>query len=106
MTLAVRASSGPTLSPLARSVADVGAKKTLDQARAGSRNLRFRQVAHLVKELGFTLARVSGSHHIFAHPLVPELVNLQSVDGQCKPYQVRQVLSLIDRYNLKLEAKT
>jgi predicted RNA binding protein YcfA (HicA-like mRNA interferase family) len=54
----------------------VGVEKTLDRARAGSRNLRFRDVTRLVEGLGFRLARVSGSHHIFAHPSVPELVNL------------------------------
>jgi predicted RNA binding protein YcfA (HicA-like mRNA interferase family) len=83
----------------------VGAQKTLEEARAGSHNLRFRDVTRLVEGFGFRLARVSGSHHIFTHPLVPELINLQSVHGRCKPYQVRQVLDLIDRYNLKLEAK-
>jgi predicted RNA binding protein YcfA (HicA-like mRNA interferase family) len=56
----------------------------------------------LVEAAGFTLARVSGSHHIFVHPSIPELVNLQDVQGQCKPYQVRQVLQLLDRYNLKV----
>jgi len=56
----------------------------------------------LVESLGFRLARVNGSHHIFAHAALPELVNLQEVDGKCKPYQVKQVLKLIDRYNLRL----
>lgn len=83
----------------------MGAQKTLEQARAGSRNLRFGDVTRLVESLGFRLSRVSGSHHIFVHPSVPELVNLQAVDGKCKPYQVKQVLDLIDRYNLKLKAK-
>jgi hypothetical protein len=35
-------------------------------------------------------------------PGVVDLVNLQNVDGKCKPYQVRQVLRLVDRYNLTL----
>jgi predicted RNA binding protein YcfA (HicA-like mRNA interferase family) len=83
----------------------VGVEKTLEQARAGSRNLHFRDVTRLVEGLGFRLSRVSGSHHIFTHPSIRELVNLQSVNGRCKPYQVRQLLDLIDRYNLKLEAK-
>jgi hypothetical protein len=34
--------------------------------------------------------------------LVPELVNLQDIDGKCKPYQVKQVLALVERYNLSL----
>jgi hypothetical protein len=36
------------------------------------------------------------------HPAVPELVNLQEVGGKCKPYQVKQVLKLVERYNLRL----
>jgi len=96
---------GPGLSQAARSVCRVGVEKTLEQARAGSRNLRFSDVTRLVERFGFKLSRVKGSHHIFSNPSVPELVNLQSVNGKCNPYQVRQVLDLIDRYNLRLEAE-
>jgi hypothetical protein len=46
---------------------------------------------------------VSGSHHVFVLPDLPELLNLQEVSGQAKPYQIRQLLRLIERYNLKLE---
>lgn len=51
---------------------------------------------------GFHLSRVSGSHHIFAHPHVRELVNLQNVNGKAKPYQIRQLLQLVERYDLRL----
>lgn len=57
----------------------------------------------LVEAFGFVLSRVSGSHHIFTHPNVPELVNLQNVGGNAKPYQIRQFLKLVEVYNLKLE---
>jgi predicted RNA binding protein YcfA (HicA-like mRNA interferase family) len=57
----------------------------------------------LVETFGFRLVQVSGSHHIFIHPAVDELVNLQNVKGQAKPYQVRQFLRLVERYNLRLE---
>ena len=49
------------------------------------------------------LARTSGSHHIFRHAAMPELVNVQEVGGDAKPYQIRQVLRLLERYNLGLE---
>jgi hypothetical protein len=49
---------------------------------------------------------VKGSHHIFVHASVPELVNLQEVDGKAKPYQVRQFLKLTEEYNLRLEDDT
>jgi hypothetical protein len=45
----------------------------------------------------------SCSHHVFVHPSIVELVNLQEVGGQAKPYQVRQLLRLVERYNLTLE---
>ena len=57
----------------------------------------------MVEGFGFRLDRVSGSHHIFVHEAIPELVNLQEVKGEAKPYQIRQFLRLIERYNLKLE---
>jgi predicted RNA binding protein YcfA (HicA-like mRNA interferase family) len=49
------------------------------------------------------LVRRSGSHHIFTHPDVTELVNLQDVKGEAKPYQIRQFLRLVEKYNLRLE---
>jgi len=40
---------------------------------------------------------------IFSPPDLPELINIQSVSGEAKPYQIRQFLRLVERYNLKLE---
>jgi hypothetical protein len=45
---------------------------------------------------------VSGSHHIFARQDVREFVNLQDVGGKAKPYQVKQLLDLVERYNLPI----
>jgi predicted RNA binding protein YcfA (HicA-like mRNA interferase family) len=56
-----------------------------------------------VKGFGFRLSRTDGSHPIFVHPDIPELVNLQEVKGQAKPYQMRQILKLIERHSLKLK---
>lgn len=66
-------------------------------------NVAFGDMINLVEGFGFKVARVSGSHHIFTHPALQELVNLQEVKGQAKPYQIRQFLRLVERYNLKLE---
>ena len=57
----------------------------------------------LVQGFGFRLSRVEGSHHIFIHPDMPELVNLQEVKGEAKPYQVRQFIKLVEKHNLRLE---
>jgi predicted RNA binding protein YcfA (HicA-like mRNA interferase family) len=72
-------------------------------ARGEVANVAFSDMRRLAEGLGFELRRVSGSHHVFAHPEVPELINLQAVNGQAKPYQIRQLVRLVERYDLKLE---
>ena len=74
-----------------------------EEGPAGSSNIGFDEMIALVEVFGFRLSRVKGSHHIFVHAAIPELVNLQNVDGKVKPYQVRQFLKLVERYDLKLE---
>lgn len=66
-------------------------------------NVAFNDLANLAEGFGFRLVRVSGSHHIFAHPGIPQILNLQSVQGEAMPYQIRQLLRLIEQYNLELE---
>ena len=78
-------------------------QKILKKVLTGSKNISFSDFTLLVKGFGFRLARVSGSHHIFLHPNVKELVNLQNVRGQVKPYQVKQFMALVERYNLRLK---
>ena len=78
-------------------------RRILEKALAGSKNIAFNDMVALVLAFGFHLSRVKGSHHIFAHPQVRELVNLQEDDGKAKPYQIRQFLRLVERYNLHLE---
>lgn len=67
------------------------------------RNVAFGEMVTMVEGFGFRLIRTSGSHHIFAHRDVLELVNLQDVKGEAKPYQIRQFLRLVEKYNLRLE---
>lgn len=78
-------------------------KKILEKVLAGSRNIAFNDFVLLVEGYGFHLSRVGGSHHIFVHPKVRELVNLQNVKGQVKPYQIKQFMELVERYNLRIE---
>jgi len=78
-------------------------RKTLQRILAGAITVRFDEMVGLVEAFGFSLSRTNGSHHIFSHPEIPELINLQNVRGQVKPYQVRQLLKLVERHNLSLE---
>lgn len=78
-------------------------RKLLSKLLSGSKNIRFGDMITLVQGFGFKIARIRGSHHICIHPDVDEPLNLQEVHGQVKPYQIRQFLKLVERYNLRLE---
>jgi predicted RNA binding protein YcfA (HicA-like mRNA interferase family) len=78
-------------------------QKLLAKVLAGSKNIAFADAVLLAEAFGFILARVSGSHHIFEHPDVAEIVNFQNVKGQAKPYQIRQFLRIVEAYNLTLD---
>jgi len=79
-------------------------RKLLAKILAGAKSIRFGDFVNLLEALGFQLARVNGTHHIFQHPKVREPVNIQEVHGQVKPYQIRQVVELIEVYGLTLDA--
>jgi len=54
----------------------VNPHKLLQKALASPVNLRFEEACALARAFGFHLSRVSGSHRIFVHPSVRELLNL------------------------------
>lgn len=66
-------------------------------------NVRFADAQRLAEALGFELDRVRGSHHIFRHPGTGMRLNLQASGGQAKPYQLRQLLDLVERHALRLK---
>jgi predicted RNA binding protein YcfA (HicA-like mRNA interferase family) len=76
-------------------------KKTLEKIlRGGSEaNLRFGDLRTLLRSLGVE-ERIKGSHHIFDHEDVDEILNLQPVGSKAKPYQVRDVRDIILNYGL------
>ena len=78
-------------------------RKLLWKLISGSRNIRFNEAKTIAEAFGFRLDRISGSHHIFLHPDLPELVNLQNVKGEAKAYQVKQLLKIIEKYSLDIE---
>jgi hypothetical protein len=81
----------------------VDKQRLLKRVLAGSKNIRFEDLMMLVQAFGFRLSRTRGSHHIFVHPGIQELLNLQNVVGQAKPYQIRQFLRLVEKNDLQME---
>jgi predicted RNA binding protein YcfA (HicA-like mRNA interferase family) len=69
-------------------------------AGQGYHNFAFSDLQLLLKSLGFRLDRQEGSHQAWRHSIIPQAVNIQSVHGQCKPYQLRQIRDIIKEHNL------
>lgn len=79
--------------------------KLLQLARHGSGSLKFKNLCALVEAAGFQLDRQVGSHLIYRHPLrreVPRLNLQEGRSGAAKPYQVKQVLRVIDEFLLEV----
>jgi hypothetical protein len=64
-------------------------------------NIPFRGLCQLLVKLEFD-ERIRGSHHLFSREAIEELINLQEDGAKAKPYQVRQVRSIILKYQLSL----
>jgi predicted RNA binding protein YcfA (HicA-like mRNA interferase family) len=82
--------------------------KILDGVLSGrsDANLRFVDLRRLLANLGFA-ERIKGSHHIYAHDEMPEILNLQPLPGGgAKPYQVKQVRRIVAKYGLKLPERS
>jgi len=77
-------------------------KRLLEKILTGTKNVSFNDMVTLIEAFRFRLSRVSGSHHIFVHSDIPEPINIQNYKGKAKPYQVKQFLVLIEKYNLQL----
>jgi predicted RNA binding protein YcfA (HicA-like mRNA interferase family) len=56
--------------------------------------IRFDELCALLLRIGFEM-RTKGSHHVFRRKGVEEMINLQRDGKNAKPYQVKQVRSVI-----------
>lgn len=80
-------------------------KKFLQKLLSGlsDKNISFNDMRKLLLDLGFN-ERIKGSHHIFYHNDVIEIINLQPLpDGKAKSYQVKQVRNILVKYKLHKE---
>jgi predicted RNA binding protein YcfA (HicA-like mRNA interferase family) len=68
----------------------------------GSRNVRFADFERLLQAFGFVLDRQNGSHRIWLHPGSRARMNVQPQGGDAKPYQVRQLVELVETLGLEL----
>jgi len=84
---------------------ELNKKKFLKRIINNKQNVSFNDFVQLLNAFGFRLDRIKGSHHIFIHADIRELINIQNVKGEVKPYQINQFLTLIEKHNLTLKVK-
>lgn len=78
-------------------------EKLLQSVLSGrqDQNIKFDALVKLLQNNGFTLERISGSHHIFSYPGIIELIDLQpdkKDHSKAKAYQVKQVRNFFIKY--------
>ena len=65
--------------------------------------MTFDELCSLLEALGFEASQDGTSHRKFHKEGVSELLNLQrDKNGKAKPYQVKQVRELLNKYKLDL----
>lgn len=63
-------------------------------------DVRFEEICKAAKLFGFRFRGGKGSHRIYVRAGVREMLNFQEVKGKAKPYQVKQFIRVIEKYNL------
>lgn len=76
-------------------------EKLLLSILSGTRDksILFADLRAILDRLGFQ-CRIKGDHFIYTKDGVEEIINIQPVGNQAKPYQVKQVRNVILKYQL------
>ena len=78
-------------------------RKFLMQLMSNRENVNYNDLVVLLNAYGFIQTRGKGSHAIYKNAEISELLNVQNVKGEAKPYQIKQFLAIVEKYNLKME---
>jgi hypothetical protein len=76
-------------------------RELLAELKANPKKIRFAGMCRMAEAFGFQTRRGSGSHKIYFRDDLREILNFQNDEGWAKPYQVRQFIKIIERYNLQ-----
>ena len=79
-------------------------QKLLEKARNNPAGVRFQEICLLAEHMGFNRRGVKGSHIVYEKEGVEEILTFQGRDGMAKPYQVKQLLAVVEKYKLGEEA--
>lgn len=73
-------------------------EKLLAAIRANPKGVRFADACKAVETIGFVRAGGKGSHTVYAKTGEPTILNFQNRDGYIPPYQARQLIEMLDKY--------
>jgi predicted RNA binding protein YcfA (HicA-like mRNA interferase family) len=76
-------------------------EKILEKALTNPKDIRFSDFVKLIESFGFKFLRTNGSHHLYYRTDIREFMNIQEKHSKAKAYQVRQLLDLVERYDLR-----
>ncbi|MGN0205379.1 MAG: type II toxin-antitoxin system HicA family toxin [Coprococcus sp.] len=65
------------------------------------KNIRFSELLKLLNALGFN-CRIKGDHFVYYKSGIEEIINIQPDGNKAKPYQIKQIRMIIQKYNLEV----
>jgi len=73
-------------------------EKLLAAIRNNPRDVRFADACKAAEAIGFVRAGGKGSHVVYARTGEPTILNFQNRNGHIPPYQARQLVEMLDKY--------
>ncbi len=75
-------------------------RKLIEKIQNNPAGVRFQEICRLADQLGFTKRGGKGSHIVYEKDGVEEILTFQDRKGMAKPYQVKQLLAVIEKYRM------
>jgi hypothetical protein len=75
-------------------------QKLIEKVQNNLAGVRFQEICRLAEQLGFTKRGGKDSHIVYEKDGVDEILTFQDRKGMAKPYQVKQLLAMIEKYQL------
>ncbi|MFO1428924.1 MAG: type II toxin-antitoxin system HicA family toxin [Candidatus Competibacteraceae bacterium] len=73
----------------------------IEAIRNNPKSVRFEDACNMARPLGFIHTGGKGSHQVFKKPGEPEQLNFQNRNGCIPPYQARQLLAMMRKYEVE-----
>lgn len=63
-------------------------------------NISEEDMKYFLSKIGAVHRRTKGSHFQYSIDDIPELINIQPKSGKIKPYQVKEIRNIVNKYKL------